>query len=49
VEDERLAGTQAIVGQDDLELIAVVMRDEELELDRPSSCINFHADRQERA
>lgn len=34
VEDERLAGAQALVGQDDLELIAVVMRDEEIELDR---------------
>ena len=34
MEDERLAGTQALVGQDDLELIAVGMRDEEVELDR---------------
>jgi hypothetical protein len=33
VEDERLAGAQGF-GQDDLELIAVVMRDEEVELDR---------------
>jgi hypothetical protein len=34
VEDERPTGTQGLVGQDDLELIAVVMRDEEVELDR---------------
>ena len=33
MEDERLAGTQELVGQDDLELIAVIMRDEEIELD----------------
>jgi hypothetical protein len=34
VEDERLAGAHGLVGQDDLELIAVGMRDEEVELDR---------------
>ncbi len=33
VEDEHLAGAQGLVGQDDLELIAVGMRDEEVELD----------------
>ncbi len=31
---EKLRGFGQLVGQDDLELIAVVMRDEEVELDR---------------